>query len=376
MRILLLNYEYPPLGGGTGQAMRYLLKEFAKNKEVRIDVVASSPAEFRMEIFAENITLHLLDIGKKHGNLQHQSLMNILRYTWKSYFYCKKLLHGNRFDLCHAFFGIPCGYIAMRLGVPYIVSLRGSDVPFHNKRFWLLDRFFLRWLSKKIWRKARAVIAVSRYLETRAKISSPHQGFSVIPNGVDTEEFTSSAQRNPGEFHILFAGRLSKIKGLHYLAEALIILRRDVKDVHLHLVGDGPLKVPLMHFMKREGLQDVLHLHGMMPHARMQDFYHRADVFVLPSLHEGMPNAILEAMACGLPIITTKTGAAELLDGNGLVVEKNSSLAIATALVEIARNQSLKEKMGKRSRELAEQMRWDHISKQYLRLYSGNEKKE
>src|SRR3989344_4881417 len=134
-RVLVLNYEFPPLGGGAGNATYYLLKEFAKYPDLEIDLVTSSVDTFRVEKFAGNITIHFLNIGKR-GNLHYQTNQKLLMYSWKSYWYSKKLMEEKEYDLCHAFFGIPCGYVAMMLRLPYIVSLRGSDVPFYNKRFY------------------------------------------------------------------------------------------------------------------------------------------------------------------------------------------------------------------------------------------------
>ena len=122
-KILILNYEFPPLGGGAANATYYLLKEFSKFPDLELDLVTSSVDKFRIEQFAPNIRIHYLDINKK-GNLHYQSIKDLLTYSWKSLKYCKKLKQEAKFDLIHAFFSSPCGYIAMKLKIPYIVSLR------------------------------------------------------------------------------------------------------------------------------------------------------------------------------------------------------------------------------------------------------------
>jgi hypothetical protein len=81
----------------------------------------------------------------------------------KALSYSKKLCLTQKYDICHAFFGIPCGYITMKLkekyDIPYIVSLRGSDVPFYSKKYYWLDKLAFKRLSKKIWAQADTVVA-------------------------------------------------------------------------------------------------------------------------------------------------------------------------------------------------------------------------
>ncbi len=140
LKLLILNYEYPPLGGGAANATYYLLRELARRKDVEVDLITSSVGEHRVEQIDTRIKIHFLDIGKR-GNLHYQSQRELLVYAWKSYQYASRLVRNKRPDIVHAFFGIPSGYVAMQLGLPYIVSLRGSDVPFYNERFELLDKF-------------------------------------------------------------------------------------------------------------------------------------------------------------------------------------------------------------------------------------------
>ena len=120
VNILLLNYEYPPIGGGASNATYYILKEFSKIRNIKIDVITSSVSSFEIINFSSNIKIHRLDIGK-NGNLHYQSNKELLLFSWKAYWYVKNKLKINEYDLIHAFFGIPCGYLAMKLNIPYIV---------------------------------------------------------------------------------------------------------------------------------------------------------------------------------------------------------------------------------------------------------------
>lgn len=184
----MLNYEFPPLGGGAGNATFYLLKEFSRYKDLQIDLVTSSASKYKEERFSDNIKIYYLDISKKES-LHYQTNRDLLTYTCRSYFFCKNLLKRSTYHLCHAFFGIPCGFVAMKLNIPYIVSLRGSDVPFYNPRFYWLDKLFFKRLSEKIWKNSLRVIANSKGLRELTLKSFSSQKIEVICNGVDVEHF-------------------------------------------------------------------------------------------------------------------------------------------------------------------------------------------
>ncbi len=363
-RILVLNYEFPPLGGGAANATYYLLKEFSSYPDLQIDLVTSSVDTFKIEKFANNITIHYLDI-KKNGNFHYQSMKDLLSYSFLAYKYCKKLKAEKQFDLVHAFFGIPCGYIAMKLGLPYIVSLRGSDVPFYNTRFQLLDRFVFQRLSRKIWKRAKAVVANSQGLKDLALQTLPTQNIGVIYNGVDTAKFAPENSKTKNTvLKLVSTGRLIERKGYQYLLEAL----KDIQGVELTLVGDGNLRTELekyavenkllVKFFGRATQEEVIHI--------LQD----SDVFVLPSLNEGMSNSILEAMACGLPIITTNTGGAnELVTKNGFIIEKASVTELKDAINKFIENKDLIQSLGENSRTLAETMSWNFVASDYKKMY-------
>jgi glycosyltransferase involved in cell wall biosynthesis len=129
-------------------------------------------------------------VGKNEATLHHQSQKELLTYSFKAYKKAEDLLQKNHYDVIHAFFGIPCGVLAWRLGkkyqVPYIISLRGADVPGYSERFSFIYAF-LTPLIKKVWKEAYKVVSNSQGLKELALQSAPKQEISIIPNGVDTE---------------------------------------------------------------------------------------------------------------------------------------------------------------------------------------------
>lgn len=368
MKILVLNYEFPPLGGGAGNATYYLFREFSEFEDLEIDLVTSSTDKFKVEKFAPNITIYYLDINKK-GNLHYQSNKDLLRYFFKAYRFCKKLKKKKKFNLVHAFFGIPCGYIAMKLRLPYIVSLRGSDVPFYNERFKVLDKLFFKRLSKIIWKKARAVITNSQGLKDLALQVAPKEKISVIYNGVNTEEFfplSTITSETKQSLKIISTGRLIERKGYKYLIEAI----SGMDNIQVDLIGDGDLMEELKKLVK-EKKANVSFL-GKKEHSKLPSYLQRADIFCLPSLNEGMSNSVLEAMACGLPIITTDTGGSkELVKNNGFIVKKENSSEIKEAIKNYLNNPELAKQHGQKSREIAEKMSWGKVAKNYKEVYES-----
>ncbi|MHC4739499.1 MAG: glycosyltransferase, partial [Planctomycetota bacterium] len=161
MKILILNYEFPPIGGGAGNAHLCLLKEYADLNDLTIDVLTSAPNPgFTVERFAGNITIYKVGLHKK--NLHYWRKIEVLEWLFKAWLPFRKLLKTNNYDLVHAFFGFPTGllcYLSTKR-LPYIISLRGSDVPGLNPRL-SFDYKVLAPIFRRIWKKAAYLVACS-----------------------------------------------------------------------------------------------------------------------------------------------------------------------------------------------------------------------
>ncbi|MCP4376546.1 MAG: glycosyltransferase family 4 protein, partial [bacterium] len=252
------------------------------------------------------------------------------------------LVFKNHYDLSHIFFGVPSGplgYIAKKLfGVPYLIRMGGGDVPgfrpFQYKRLYTLLRPFLNLL----WRNADFLVANSDGLRTMANRTFPDVPIHVIPNGVDLPRFTSAYQRCPApEVRILFVSRLIRRKGLQYLIDAVPAIREQAQQPFtIHIVGDGPDRELFTRQIEEAGVSSYFRFHGYVEHGKLPEYYLDADMFVLPSLAEGMPNVVLEALGSGLPVVATRVpGSEELVhEGeNGFILPARDSAALSKALV-------------------------------------------
>src|SRR3972149_1140603 len=159
MKVLMLNYEFPPIGGGAANAHLAMLKEYTKFDDLKIDVLTSTfqPGFFE-EKFSSNITIYKVGIHKKE--LHYWQKKEVIEWLLKTKRHYRKLLKDNNYDLAHVFFGFPTGWLCYRTAkkLPYIISLRGSDVPGKHARL-KLDYKILSPVFKSIWKRAAAIVA-------------------------------------------------------------------------------------------------------------------------------------------------------------------------------------------------------------------------
>ncbi len=378
MKILFFNYEYPPLGGGAANASAYILEEFSKIPDLEVDFVTSSVDEnYHLKKIGSNIRIHRLPIGKRHHNLHHQSNKDLVIYSLKAYFFSRKLIKKGEYDLTHSFFSVPCGFLSLvfkyQFDLPYIVSLRGADVPGYAERFSFLYKF-LTPLIRLIWSKSAAVIANSDGLRELALKTNRMQDFGIIYNGVDVENFKLAPEARPLDKFIITTGatRVTKRKGIGYLVDAVELLHEKHPDILAKIMGDGDDKERLEGLVKNLELENNVQLIGRIDRDKLAPYYQEASLFVMPSLNEGMSNAMLEALASGLPIITTDTGGAKELvkDGvNGLFINMKDPHDLAEKISRLIGDPKLRKLMGEESRKIAEAMSWRSVASQYRDLY-------
>lgn len=378
MKILFLNYEYPPLGGGASVATEALLKEWAKTPDVEVHLVTSAVGKNLEHIaVGGNVFVHRLPIGKNPETLQSQSLRDIFVYTIKSMRFVQTLIRHEKkkqpFDVTLAFFTVPCGFVAYLLklfyGIPYVVSLRGADVPGFSEKY---DTFYLfaKPLVRFLWHRAEKVIPNSLGIRELARLTDAKQSMEIIENGVDTELFHP---KNEGKSYspviFLSTSRLTPRKGIHHLIEAFAVAVKHARvSLELHLVGDGEQRTALEERVKELSIEGQVKFLGRINHAQLPGIYQQAHVFVLPSKNEGMSNAALEALASGLPLVVSGTGGMEELvtEGkNGLFIDPELTAPFAEALVSLAQNQGSLISFGLESRRRAELRGWDKVAQNF-----------
>lgn len=376
MKLLFFAYEYPPLGGGTGQAVRNIFTEFTKREDLHIDFVTSSLENtFSKEQLFPNVTCYRIPIGEKEGRAMHsQTPMNMIRYTWHAFWLTWRLIRKNQYWFNH-FFGFPGGLVSLlfKWRMPYIISLRGIDVPGHKqqyKRYYHIYKLMCRF----IWKHAEVITANSRQLAETAKKEIPGTEMRIIINGVDTAKFKPCSVKQKFSTFTITAGgtKLIKGKGLRDLIHGFSRFHALVPNSELLLIGTGALEEELRLQAEELNVSDAVTLAGRQSQEWIAQRLPRCHVFCLPSQKEGMSNAALEALACGLPLVLTNVGGTkEMLRDNGFVIEKNNPADIAEKLEMLYKDTALREKMGRRSRKLAREFSWEKVAEEYLNIYKN-----
>jgi glycosyltransferase involved in cell wall biosynthesis len=333
MRILILNSEYPPVGGGAGTASAHLARALAAQDHL----VTVLTARFRgLPRDREEGGVHVLRRVPFRRRADRSDALEQAAFMALACLYVVRL---GCPDFTIAYFGIPSGPAAWLMKalykVPYIVSLRGGDVPgfrpYDFKTFHRLGAPLIRF----VWRHAAAVVANSQGLRSLAVAFEPRQAVAVIPNGVGAQT-NGNPSRDWAAPEMIFTGRVVYQKGLDLLFKALAGLNH--LDWRLTIVGDGPRLAELGRMAAEFGYADRVRFPGWLSRAEVSAHLARANLFVYPSRDEGMPNSLLEAMAAGLPVVATRIAGNEelVLDGEtGRLVPPNDVAALQTALAEL-----------------------------------------
>lgn len=372
MKLLMLNYEFPPLGGGAGQAHLALCRALAVEPTLDVDVVTSGQESgIHIEDLSQSMRIHRVGIPKQ--SLHRWKRSEVLCWLWRAQRYYRRLLKQNDYQLVHAFFAFPSAWLCYRSRhqLPYLVSLRGSDVPGQNARLQLEYKILGPLVFKPIWQQATQLVACSEGLRQRAHRFMPGADIAVIPNGVDLDRFAPAvASPTRTSLGLITVGRLSCTKRVDWLIDAVSRLIEQEHSVHLTVVGDGALYEPLREQTQRLGLAAHVTFTGRQDGKQLPALYQQNDVYFSASMQEGMSNAMLEAMASGLPIVTTTCeGVVELVDGNGIVVEDESVAGLTAAIRQLIQDPRQRQSMARLARERAKQFRWEVSARQYLQCY-------
>jgi glycosyltransferase involved in cell wall biosynthesis len=245
---------------------------------------------------------------------------------------------------------VPAILARARWGTPFVTSygfwyarLSRPGAPRIAKR--MLERIGLS--------LAAAVIVPTEELRAHVATMTAPARIHLIPNGVDLSRFKPRARREARGGEVVYVGRLSDEKNLAALVRAAALLRPRIA-VRLVMVGDGPARASLLAQARAAGVE--LELPGVVDHARVPEWFERADAFALPSFTEGHPKVLIEAMAAGLPCVASSCAGnrALLQDGvTGLLFEPADVSAIAACLERVLGDAELGASLGRRAREVA-----------------------
>jgi hypothetical protein len=298
--------------------------------------------------------------------------------------YLKKLRRYFPFNLIHAHTATPDGLAGIILGkyfrVPVVCTLRGSDINSYPSRSRLVYR-----LTRFVLEKADSIVAVSHCLAQSAKnMALKPIATEVIYNGVDTNLFYPIRDRQKLRtilalpergFIITFVGALTKSKGIEELLDSFHLLVREEKSCRLLLIGDGDSYAPIERKVKRGELHKNIIVLGSRPHSEVALYMKTSDLFVLPTHSEGMPNSLLEAMACGLPVVATPVGGVpEVIHDreNGMLVPVQEVSGLYESMLMLVKDKSLRDRMSTAAvNTITQNFSWSKNANDHIKMYQS-----
>jgi len=375
MRLLMLNNEFPPLGGGTGTVNLALLQRWARVPALEIDLVTSAlGAQCEQEQFAERIRIFKVPVHNR--NIHHSSNRELLTYAARALALARRRQRARGYDFCFAWSAVPAGGVALALrgltGLRYLVRVCGPDIPGFERRYGPLYPI-LKPVIQAIWHGAEVVVAKCQGEANMILTVDPRVRTALVPNGVELSAFyPGEPLSDTGPLRLLCVARLIERKGQRDLIEAVQRLTEAGVDVSLDLVGTGDARADYEALARKLNVAERIRFAGYVPREEIAARYAAAHVFVLPSYNEGMSVATLEAMAAGLPVVVTRTGGTvELVEAgvNGLIFDWADVETLTAHLRRLATERDLARSMGAASRVRAANFSWAAAAEAYLQMF-------
>ena len=363
MKIAIIVENFPPQTIGGTELASYQVSKYLSKRGNDVHVITTID--------------HDLDLPKKNSienfSVYRVKVPNIkflrgLTFYFKAFF----ILRTLESDLiqCQS---IIAGLSGLLSGKPYFVWVRGSDINIEGIYF---PRFIEMMIYKLIINNANCVFALTKHMKKEIENKFKRKKVCVIPNGIEIEKFKNI--KNKIEFQnnqdkvILFVGSLRPVKGVKYLIMALEKVIKIYPNVKLIIIGHGDEYSKLLNLVKQLNLNDYVKFEGEISNDRVLEYMSSSDLFVLPSLSEGFPNVILEAMAEGLPIISTNVkGLDEMVKNNinGLLVKPKDPQDIAKKILKLINDENLRKKMSKNNINESTNYSWEKVIQKLENIY-------
>jgi len=370
MRVLHVVKKFPPLVGGDATAVAALAWAQRRAGD-EVEVLTSTPSAaggtgeavedprvHRVGPPQTSAQLDRITFRRARGLAAMRSWMDEHLGSW-----APDVVHAHAVDA-----GYAVSSTAKAHGIPTVLTCHGVWFPVHGRRSGR-GRIEVALLRRGGHRAVTAVDGTSV-----AALASIGIAATLVPNGVDVEEFAGGARRDD-PLRFLFAGRHEPQKGLDVLLEAVAIARKDAGTPFVvDVVGDGELTTGLRADARSRGLDGVVRFPGRLSRADLVAAFRSAGAFVLPSRFEGFPVTILEAWAARLPVIATTVGGIPEVctEENAVLVPPNDARALAAAIVGLAQDPDRRERLGRSGHELARtRFSWDAVAQRYREVYAS-----
>lgn len=368
MKILIINYEYPPLGGGAGKQTELLGEYLSKNHQVTI---LTSGWNTSCQTINSNLTIQRIWVNRKYTYKVRiiELILFIIFGTMKGLSLSKK----EKYQVTISFFAVPSGIISLILKIlyriPYIVSFRGFDVPGHLSKEYGFWQKLMKPFIKLILLKSKFAVANSQHLKKIINKLDSNKNILVIPNAV--KGINNLKIKKNKLINILSIGRLTMLKGFDDLVVSVSKIPKD--KFSLEIIGDGPYRNKIEKVIKSTRMQKNIKISGWINRNNIKKKYEKAEIFVFLSKEEGMSNVLLEAVSYGLPVIALDIMPNRAIvknNINGFLIKKNELEEIKTKIELLIKDKNLRKKMSSNSLLISKEFapnkvfyRWDNLLK-------------
>jgi glycosyltransferase involved in cell wall biosynthesis len=318
MRILVLSYEYPPIGGGGGIICRNVTERMAgMGHQMTVVTAALSTSDVAVSnTKSENLKIVRLRTFRKRS---HQSNpVEMLAWINVTKEYLRRFPVSESFDLCMAHFVLPGGEVAMWLkkhfGIRYCLVSHGHDIPWVHPRQMFLFHLGSYLRIKAICRGSSAIFVQTQKMKDNfLRFAGERESGKchIVPNGTDYKIFHPNRRSENGKLKILFVGRLVIQKDPMTLLKSVRLVAEQIGDFTVRIIGDGSLKKKLERFADKNELSQYVEFSGKIGIEEMAGEYHSAHILIAPSLNEGMSLSAIEALRSGVYLIATRASGFE-----------------------------------------------------------------
>ena len=350
----MLNYEYPPIGSGSGIITQYISEGLARlgNRVTVVTTAFSTEGEVsgnlseNQESSGPQNRVEVIRVKARRKNTYYSDPVEMLSWIHATKDYIRQYQNIHEFNFCFAHFALPGGEVARwlkrKFNIPYVIMSHGHDIPWVHPRKMFLFHLFL-------YPRIHQICSGStiNFIQTRTMKSNLDRflgtGYSeknrIIPNGIDAEHFYPNYGQRPARLKILFVGRLVSQKDPLTFLKALALFSKEYPDLLVEIFGDGPLHKKMQTFCARHNLDNIVKFMGKQSEDAMVRAYQSSHLLVATSLNEGMSISLLEALACGTYVITTPVSGTDIVikeQINGTFVKFRDSRDVSCAMSEFA----------------------------------------